>query len=83
MIGVITVNERENDRLFTSFDTLIVTDWDITDWEGIPDMTPVDSLRVKPVGSAPDVIENDKSSPLIEGEIENGSFLDRTYVELG
>ena len=71
MIGVITVNEIENDRLFTSFDTLIVTDWDITDWEGIPDMTPVDSLRVKPLGSAPDVIENDKSSPSTIGVTEN------------
>ena len=34
-------------------------------------MTPVDSLRVKPVGSAPDVIENDKSSPSTIGVTEN------------
>ena len=46
-------------------------------------MTPVEGLRDKPVGRDPDEVENDKSSPLIEGEIENGSFLDRTYVELG
>ena len=41
-------------------------------------MTPVDSLRVKPVGSDPDVIENDKPSPVIEGVAENGLFFDRT-----
>ena len=46
-------------------------------------MTPVEGLRDKPVGRDPDEVENDKSSPLIEGEIENGSFLDRTYVESG
>ena len=46
-------------------------------------MTPVEGLRDKPVGRDPDEVENDKSSPSIEGEIENGSFLDRTYVELG
>ena len=79
-----TVNERENDlSLLTSFEALIVTDWDKTNSEGIPEMTPVEGLRDKPVGRDPDEVENDKSSPLIEGEIENGSFLDRTYVELG
>ena len=79
-----TVNERENDlSLLTSFDTLIVTDWDMMNWEGIPDIIPVVELRDKPVGRDPDEVENDKSSPSIEGEIENGSFLDRTYVELG
>ena len=41
-------------------------------------MTPVDSLRVKPVGSAPDVIENDNPSRVIEGVAENGLFFDRT-----
>ena len=79
-----TVNERENDlSLLTSFDTLIVTDWDMMNWEGIPDIIPVVELRDKPVGRDPDEVENDKSSPSIEGEIEKGSYLDRTYVELG
>ena len=79
-----TVNERENDlSLLTSFEALIVTDWDKTNSEGIPEMTPVEGLRDKPVGRDPDEVENDKSSPSIEGEIENGSYLDRVYVELG
>ena len=77
------VNERENDWSLTWLNALIVTDWDDTDWEGVPDIIPVVELRDKPVGRDPDEVENDKSSPLIEGEIENGSFLDRTYVELG
>ena len=75
-----TVNERENDlSLLTSFDTLIVTDWDMMNWEGIPDIIPVVELRDKPVGRDPDEIENDKSSPMTVGEIENGSSLDRIY----
>ena len=77
------VNERENDWSLTSLNALIVTDWDDIDWEGIPDIIPVVELRDKPVGRDPDEVENDKSSPLIEGEIENGSYLDRVYVELG
>ena len=36
--------------------------------------------RDRPVGSDPDMIENESSSPSIEGEIENGSYLDRVYV---
>ena len=79
-----TVNERENDlSLLTSFDTLIVTDWDMMNWEGIPDIIPVEGLKDRPIGRDPEEIENDKSSPSTEGEIENGSFLYRTYVELG
>ena len=42
-------------------------------------MTPVEGLRDKPVGRDPDEIENDKSSPMTVGEIENGSSLDRIY----
>ena len=79
-----TVNERENDlSLLTSFDTLIVTDWDMMNWEGIPDIIPVVELRDKPVGRDPDMIENESWSPSTVGEIENGSFLFRTYVESG
>ena len=29
------------------------------------------------------MIENESSSPLIEGEIENGSYLDRVYEDSG
>ena len=74
-----TVNERENDlSLLTSFDTLIVTDWDDTDLEGIPDIIPLEGLRDRPVGRDPDMIENESSSPSTVGEIENDSFFGRT-----
>ena len=73
------VNERENDWSLTSLNALIVTDWDDTDWEGIPDMIPVDELRDRPIGRDPDMIENESWSPLTEGVIENGWYFDRTY----
>ena len=79
---VITVNERENDSPLTWFDALIVIDWeDMTDWEGVPDIIPVEGLRDNPIGRDPEVIENDRLSPLTEGEIENGSFLFRVYSD--
>ena len=70
-----TVNERENDWSLTWFEALIVTDCDKTDWEGDPDIIPVDGLRFNPIGSDPDDTENDILSPLIEGVIENDSYL--------
>ena len=39
---------------------------------------PFDRFRDNPIGRDPDVIENESSSPLTEGVIETGSFLDRT-----
>ena len=78
MIEVITVNERENDRSLTWLNALIVTDREEITWEGDPEMTPVDWLRTNPIGRDPDEIENETSSPLTEGVIENGSFFDRT-----
>ena len=69
------VNMSVKDSALTSFDTLIVTDWDDTDLEGIPDITPVDSLRMSPVGRDPDKIEKERSSPSITGVIENDSSL--------
>ena len=66
------VNERMNDLSLTSFDALIVTDCDIMTRDGIPDTIPVKGLRDNPIGRDPDMIENDRSSPLIEGVIENG-----------
>ena len=72
------VNERENNWFSNSLDTLIVTDWDDTDWEGVPDIIPVDEMRDRPIGRDPDMIENETSSPLTEGMIETGSSLDRT-----
>ena len=73
------VNERENDWSLTWLNALIVTDWDDIDWEGVPDIIPVDEMRDRPIGRDPDVIENESSSPLIVGMIEIGSSLDRTY----
>ena len=77
-MGVITVNERENDWSLTWFEALIVMDWDTTNWEGIPNITPVDSLSVKPVGSDPEVIENDNLSPSTAGVTENDWSFART-----
>ena len=72
------VNERENDWSLTWLNALIVTDWDMIDWEGVPEIIPVDELSDRPIGRDPDMIENNSSSPLIEGMIETGSSLDRT-----
>ena len=40
-------------------------------------------MKDKPIGRNPDTTENDKSSPMTVGEIENGSSFVRTYVESG
>ena len=40
-------------------------------------MTPVLELSESPIGRDPDMIENERSSPLIEGVVENGSFFAR------
>ena len=73
------MNERENDRSLTSLNTLIETDRDNTNNDGVPDMIPVEGLRDNPSGSDPDVIENDRSSPSTEGEIENNTPADKIY----
>ena len=72
------VNERESDRSLTSFEALIVTDWDIMDREGEPDMIPVVELIDRPIGRYPDEIENESSSPSTVGITENDSSIDRT-----
>ena len=72
------VNERENDWSLTSLNALIVTDLDDTDWEGVPEMIPVDELSDSPTGRDPDETVNDRSSPSTVGVIENRSSLDRT-----
>ena len=77
------VNERENDWSLTSLNALIVTDWDDTDWEGVPDIIPFVELIDRPIGRDPDETENESSSPLIVGMIETGSSLDRTYDDWG
>ena len=66
---------RVTDRSLTLLDALIVTDWYMIDWEGIPDITPVVELRDNPIGRDPDKIEKERSSPSITGVIENDSSL--------
>ena len=62
------MNERVNDWSFKSLNALIVTDWDDMDSEGVPDMVPVDSLSMSPVGRDPDITENEGLVPCIVGE---------------
>ena len=71
------MNDREIDTSLTWFNALIITDWDKMNWEGDPDIIPVDGLNDKPIGSDPEMIENEISSPLTEGMIENGLFFFR------
>ena len=77
------VNERENDWSLTWLNALIVTEWDITNWDGDPEITPVDGFRDRPIGSDPDVIENDKPSPVMEGVTENELFFAKTKEDWG
>ena len=72
-MGVRMVNVIVLNWLLTSLNASIVTDWDDTNWEGIPYIIPVVELRDKPIGRDPEMIENDSSSPLIVGTIENDS----------
>ena len=60
-----------NDWLLTSFSALIVTDRDVSNWEGVPEIVPVDELRTRPEGRDPDTTENIAPSPLIRGVTEN------------
>ena len=48
---------------------------------GVPDMIPVDEWNNRPIGRDPDIMENDRSSPLTIGEIENGLSFDRAYED--
>ena len=80
---VSTLNMSMTGLSFTWLNALIVTGWDDTDWEGVPDIIPFEGLKDRPIGRDPEVIENDKSSPSTVGEIENDSPADWTYVELG
>ena len=52
-----------------------MTNCDITNWEGVPDIIPVVELIYRPMGRDPDVIENDSWSPLTVGVIENDSSI--------
>ena len=72
-----TLNVRVTFWLFTWLDASIVTDWDKTNSEGVPSITPVDGFRDRPIGSDPDVMENKGSDPLIVGEIETDSSFAR------
>lgn len=54
-----TLNDRVITRLLTGLDALIVTDWDVTSWEGIPEITPVGRLIDRPLGRDPETIVNE------------------------
>ena len=41
-------------------------------------MIPEEGSRDRPIGSDPEVMENDRSSPLIEGVTENELFFAKT-----
>ena len=75
------MNRSVTDWSLTSLNALIVIDWDDTDWEGVPDMIPVVELRDRPIGRDADMIENETSSPLTVGVIENDSSFDRTNMD--
>ena len=80
-MGVRMVIMIATDWSLTSLNALIVIDWDDTDWEGVPDMIPVVELRDRPIGRDADMIENETSSPLTVGVIENDSSFDRTNMD--
>ena len=69
------------EKLLTSLKALIVTDWEEMDWDGIPDIIPDDELRERPVGRNPEMMENDRLSPVIEGMMENGLSFNMTYED--
>ena len=73
MVNVIVLN-----WLLTSLNASIVTDWDDTNWEGIPYIIPVVELRDRPIGRDPEMIENDSSSPSTVGATENEPLIGRT-----
>ena len=77
-MGVITVNERENDWSLTWFEALIVINWEESNWEGDPEMIPVVELRDRPIGRDPEMIENDSWSPSTVGATENEPLIGRT-----
>ena len=58
-----------------SFCALMVTSRSETDWEGVPEMTPVLEFSVSPVGSDPDTIEYVIDSPIMCGEMEKETLL--------
>ena len=72
-MGVRMVNVIVLNWLLTSLNASIVTDWDDTNWEGIPYIIPVVELNKSPIGRDPEMIENDSSSPSTVGTIENDS----------
>ena len=57
------MNERTTVSFAVPLIASIVTDWEESNWEGDPEMTPVDGLIDRPIGRDPDIMENDRSSP--------------------
>lgn len=74
-MGRSTVKVREVVFVPKSFCALMVTSRSETDWEGVPEMTPVLEFSVSPVGSDPDTIEYVIDSPIMCGEMEKETLL--------
>ena len=66
-----------NDWSLIPLNALIVTDWEESDWEEDPDMTPVEESIDRPWGRDPEMRENEIWSPLNEGVIEIDSSFAR------
>ena len=66
---------KTSDTVFESsrFSALIVTWRSDTDWEGVPEMTPVFAFKLKPSGKDPDTIEYVTESPVTDGVCEKNS----------
>ena len=66
------MNERTTVWITVPFTASIVTDWVDIDWDGIPEMTPVDGLIDRPIGSDPETMEIVETLVRL-GVIENGT----------
>ena len=65
------VKVRVTVRYPNSFCALTVTCLSVTDWKGVPEMTPVFEFSDNPVGSVPEVTEKTTNSPVTVGVAEN------------
>ena len=63
----------------TLFAALITTALEAASAEHVPEIAPVEALRVNPEGRVPDSMENVTESPLKEGVIATVEFLIMAY----
>ena len=77
------VKVRVTVRYPNSFCALTVTCLSVTDWEGVPEMTPVFEFSDNPVGSVPEVTEKTIHSPVTAGVAEKEMLLGRANEDCG